>query len=72
MTEVARAVGLDHRIGSHLLQDGIGWGGSCFPKDIVALEGMARAHGLDGRMLRAANKVNLGQQRWVPTSCNAA
>jgi UDPglucose 6-dehydrogenase len=65
VTEVARAVGLDHRIGSHFLQAGIGWGGSCFPKDIVALEGMARAHGLDGRMLRAANDVNLGQQRWV-------
>ena len=65
VTEVARAVGLDHRIGSHFLQAGIGWGGSCFPKDIVALEGMARAHGLDGHMLRAANDVNLGQQRWV-------
>jgi UDPglucose 6-dehydrogenase len=65
VTEVARAVGLDHRIGSHFLQAGIGWGGSCFPKDILALEGMARAHGLDGRMLRAANDVNLAQQQWV-------
>jgi UDPglucose 6-dehydrogenase len=65
VTEVARAVGLDHRIGRHFLGAGIGWGGSCFPKDILALQGMAETHGLAARMLRAANEVNLEQRRWV-------
>jgi UDPglucose 6-dehydrogenase len=65
VTEISRAVGLDRRIGKHFLRAGIGWGGSCFPKDILALQGMAETHGLDGRMLRAANEVNLEQQRWV-------
>ena len=65
VSEVARAIGLDHRIGPHFLQAGIGWGGSCFPKDILALQGMAETHGLAARMLRAANTVNAEQHRWV-------
>ena len=65
VTEAARAVGLDHRIGPHFLGAGIGWGGSCFPKDIVALQGMAQTHGLEARMLQAANEVNAEQRRWV-------
>jgi UDPglucose 6-dehydrogenase len=63
--EMARAVGLDHRIGPHFLRAGIGWGGSCFPKDIAALQGMAETRGVSARMLRAANEVNLEQHRWV-------
>ncbi|MGH2573283.1 MAG: UDP-glucose dehydrogenase family protein [Actinomycetota bacterium] len=65
ITEVARALGLDHRIGPHFLRAGIGWGGSCFPKDIVALQGMAETRGLSARMLGAANAVNADQRRWV-------
>jgi UDPglucose 6-dehydrogenase len=65
VTEVATAVGLDHRIGPHFLRAGIGWGGSCFPKDIVALRGTAETRGLAARMLRAAHEVNSDQQRWV-------
>jgi UDPglucose 6-dehydrogenase len=65
VTEVARGVGLDRRIGPHFLQAGIGWGGSCFPKDIVALQGMAATHGLDARLLQAANDVNADQHLWV-------
>jgi UDPglucose 6-dehydrogenase len=65
VTEVARAVGLDRRIGPHFLQAGIGWGGSCFPKDIVALQGMAATHGLEARLLKAANDVNADQHLWV-------
>jgi UDPglucose 6-dehydrogenase len=63
--EMARAVGLDHRIGPHFLRAGIGWGGSCFPKDIAALQGLAETRGLTARMLRAANEVNVEQRRWV-------
>jgi nucleotide sugar dehydrogenase len=63
--EVARAIGLDHRIGSSFLRPGIGWGGSCFPKDIVALQGMAEIRGIPARMLRAAHEVNTEQRQWV-------
>jgi len=65
ITEVARALGLDQRIGPHFLRAGIGWGGSCFPKDIVALQGMAETRGLSARMLGAANEVNADQRLWV-------
>jgi nucleotide sugar dehydrogenase len=63
--EVARVVGLDRRIGPHFLRAGVGWGGYCFPKDIVALQGMAETHGVAARMLRAANEVNEEQRMWV-------
>lgn len=65
VTQVASAVGLDHRIGPHFLRAGIGWGGSCFPKDIQALRGMAASSGVNARLLRAANEVNQEQHRWV-------
>lgn len=65
VTKVAQAIGLDRRIGPSFLRAGIGWGGSCFPKDIVALQGMAETRGLSARMLRAANEVNADQHRWV-------
>ena len=65
VTEVTRAIGLDHRIGPHFLRAGIGWGGSCFPKDIMALQGMAETRGLSTRMLRAANEINSAQRQWV-------
>jgi UDPglucose 6-dehydrogenase len=62
---IAQAVGLDRRIGPLFLRAGIGWGGSCFPKDVLALQGMAETRGLSPMMLRAANEVNHHQQRWV-------
>jgi UDPglucose 6-dehydrogenase len=65
VVRIAEAVGLDHRIGPHFLAAGVGWGGSCFPKDIIALQGMAETRGLAARMLRAANEVNLDQHQWV-------
>jgi UDPglucose 6-dehydrogenase len=65
VTEIQKALGLDRRIGPHFLRAGIGWGGSCFPKDIVALQGMAEVRGLDARIVRAANEVNQQQHRWV-------
>jgi UDPglucose 6-dehydrogenase len=65
VTEISRAIGLDRRIGPHFLRAGIGWGGSCFPKDIMALQGMAETRGLSIEMLRAANDINAAQRRWV-------
>jgi UDPglucose 6-dehydrogenase len=65
VTVIQRALGLDRRIGPHFLRAGIGWGGSCFPKDIVALQGMAEVRGVDARIVRAANEVNNRQHRWV-------
>jgi UDPglucose 6-dehydrogenase len=65
VTKVAEAVGLDRRIGAHFLRAGIGWGGSCFPKDIVALQGIAQTRGLSARILRAAHDVNADQRTWA-------
>jgi UDPglucose 6-dehydrogenase len=65
ITKVALGVGLDRRIGPHFLRAGIGWGGSCFPKDIVALQGIAETRGLTARILRAANDVNTEQRLWT-------
>ena len=65
VTKVAEAAGLDRRIGRHFLRAGIGWGGSCFPKDIVALQGIAETRGIKARMLWAANEVNEQQRTWT-------
>jgi len=56
--EVADAIGLDDRIGEAFLQSGVGWGGSCFPKDTAALAHKARASGYEPRMIDAAIAVN--------------
>ncbi|MCL6439802.1 MAG: UDP-glucose/GDP-mannose dehydrogenase family protein [Rubrobacteraceae bacterium] len=61
--EVARGIGLDHRIGGAFLEAGIGWGGSCFPKDVAALRAMAGDQGLGMPLLAAAEEVNLAQRR---------
>ncbi|AEG33386.1 nucleotide sugar dehydrogenase [Thermus thermophilus SG0.5JP17-16] len=60
--EVARGIGLDHRIGPRFLQAGLGWGGSCFPKDTAALLAMGREYGLSLPILEAAREVNFGQR----------
>jgi UDPglucose 6-dehydrogenase len=65
VVRVAEAIGLDRRIGPQFLRAGIGWGGSCFPKDIEALRGMAETRGLSARILRAANEVNSEQRGWI-------
>ncbi len=56
--EVADALGLDHRIGEKFLRSGIGWGGSCFPKDLAAIIAASRERGYDPPMLNAAVTVN--------------
>ncbi|MEY3255423.1 MAG: hypothetical protein RLZZ29_554 [Cyanobacteriota bacterium] len=62
VTQVAKGIGLDSRIGSKFLQAGIGWGGSCFPKDISALIHTADDYGYDTQILKAAVSVNERQR----------
>jgi len=61
--EVLRAVGMDHRLGPHFLRPGIGWGGSCFPKDSEALRQMASNTGFHPPLLSAVIDVNNIQKR---------
>jgi UDPglucose 6-dehydrogenase len=59
--DVARGMGLDHRIGRLFLHPGPGYGGSCFPKDTLAILNAAREMGVDLRVIRAAVEVNDSQ-----------
>lgn len=61
--DVRRGVGSDRRIGHHFLFPGVGYGGSCFPKDVKAVIRSAEQYDLDFRMLRAAEDVNERQKR---------
>jgi UDPglucose 6-dehydrogenase len=63
--QVARGIGLDHRLGPHFLRAGIGWGGSCFPKDGVALKQLASNSGYHFQLLNAVIEVNELQKRRV-------
>lgn len=56
--EVMEGVGMDHRISPHFLNAGAGFGGSCFPKDLSALIGLAEALGEDPIILRSVHEVN--------------
>jgi len=56
--EVSRGMGLDSRIGPHFLQAGVGWGGSCFPKDTSALIALGRENNCEMPMISAARLVN--------------
>ncbi len=60
--EVAAGMGYDARIGRHFLDAGLGWGGSCFPKDVKALAYMAKENGLTPRILDAATDVNYSRR----------
>ncbi|HEV2712273.1 MAG TPA: UDP-glucose/GDP-mannose dehydrogenase family protein [Gaiellaceae bacterium] len=63
--EVARGVGFDHRLGPHFLRAGIGYGGSCFPKDASALKQLASNSGYHFQLLSAVIEVNELQKRRV-------
>jgi UDPglucose 6-dehydrogenase len=63
--EVARGMGLDTRVGSSFLQAGIGYGGSCFPKDVSALKQLAGNSGYHFQLLGAVIEVNELQKRRV-------
>jgi len=62
VTEVARGMGLDARIGSSFLAAGLGWGGSCFPKDTAALLAMGEEYGYTMSIVAAAREVNFRQR----------
>jgi UDPglucose 6-dehydrogenase len=64
--EVAAGMGYDARIGRHFLDAGLGWGGSCFPKDVQALAFMAKNKGLNPRILNDVVDVNYNRRRAVP------
>lgn len=55
---VLEAVGLDKRLGRSFLYAGVGYGGSCFPKDVKALVSIARQYGYDFKLLRAVDEIN--------------
>jgi UDPglucose 6-dehydrogenase len=65
VVKVAEGVGLDHRLGSHFLRAGIGYGGSCFPKDSLALKQLASNSGYHFQLLSAVIEVNELQKRRV-------
>jgi UDPglucose 6-dehydrogenase len=65
VTKVAEGVGLDHRLGPHFLRAGIGYGGSCFPKDSLALKQLASNSGYHFQLLSAVIEVNELQKRRV-------
>ncbi|MBD2198730.1 MULTISPECIES: UDP-glucose dehydrogenase family protein [Calothrix] len=62
VTQVAKGIGLDSRIGNKFLQAGIGWGGSCFPKDVSALIHTADDYGYEAQLLKSAVTVNERQR----------
>ncbi|PJF41199.1 MAG: UDP-glucose/GDP-mannose dehydrogenase family protein [Chloroflexi bacterium] len=63
--EVAQGMGFDQRIGHHFLQAGVGYGGSCFPKDVKALAYMADTHGMHPQLLRAVMDINSFQRKHI-------
>lgn len=62
VNEVRRGMGADQRIGMHFLYPGLGYGGSCFPKDVQALARFGRAAGADCGLLEAVHRRNLAQR----------
>ena len=64
-TEVMRGIGLDSRIGSRFLNAGIGWGGSCFGKDVRALLHTASEYGYSSKLLQASLDLNTAQRHLI-------
>ena len=69
---VSKGMGLDRRVGPGYLDAGIGWGGSCFPKDVRALEHMAAVHGCHPQLLRAVIEINRDARRSAVRKVRAA
>lgn len=63
--QVAEGIGLDQRIGPRFLNAGVGWGGSCFGKDVSALIEIAREYGYEPQLLQAAREVNTRQRQLI-------
>jgi len=60
--DVARGIGMDRRIGPRFLNPGVGYGGSCFPKDLAAFRWVAKQHGIDFQLLSEVEKINAVQK----------
>ncbi|MCX6804175.1 MAG: UDP-glucose/GDP-mannose dehydrogenase family protein [Candidatus Diapherotrites archaeon] len=65
VTKVAKGMGLDKRIGSRFLHAGIGYGGSCFPKDVKGILYSAKSAGVELQIIKAVDKVNHEQPEFV-------
>ena len=65
VSDVAKGMGLDSRIGPRFLQAGCGYGGSCFPKDVKALAQVLEQHGLTSTLLQAVDYINERQKRSI-------
>ena len=63
--QVAKGMGLDPRIGMKCLHAGVGYGGSCFPRDVEAFVGLAEGLGIDFRLLKEVQDINRSQRDWV-------
>jgi UDPglucose 6-dehydrogenase len=63
--EVAKGMGLDSRIGPRFLQAGVGYGGSCFPKDVIALSHMLKVNGCESDLFDAVHNINELQKIFV-------
>jgi len=62
VNQVCQGIGADSRIGPRFLNPGIGYGGSCFPKDVMAFRAVARDHGYDFRLLDEVMRINEDQR----------
>jgi UDPglucose 6-dehydrogenase len=71
INDVRRGIGHDSRIGFAFLFPGVGYGGSCFPKDVRALVRMAADHGIEPRMMRVVDEINEHQKRVFIEKLNA-
>ncbi len=71
INDVRRGIGHDQRIGFSFLFPGVGYGGSCFPKDVRAAIHMARSKGLSARMMEAVDTVNEAQKDVLPRKIRA-
>lgn len=65
VTKVAEAIGKDHRINPYFLNAGLGWGGSCFPKDLKAFIAYSKKLGYDPTLIQAAYKANQDQVKFT-------
>jgi len=70
--QVARGMGLDSRIGPRFLRPGIGYGGSCFPKDVAAFRSVAEGLGIDFSLLNEVEKINVQQKKQFLAKVRAA
>lgn len=64
VTTIARAIGMDKRIGPHFLNAGLGYGGSCFPKDVSALINVAENAEVEPAILKEVHATNISQRHW--------